>query len=120
MKRIAGYTLMALGGIGYAVFGLWGFVLTMAIVAREWGFLGAVIAFMFAPITFTVAPWYEGVTRGNWLPLAVCYGGLVVASIFWGPGSALLKAADWEEDTEWRRDSQHQDEPPVNEDEGPD
>ena len=82
LVKVAGY-------IAWATFGIWGFLLCLAIVNQAAGFWGVVVAFFVLPVTFVAAPWYAGVAWGNWFPLLVCYGGGIAATILVGIGSAI-------------------------------
>ena len=77
------------GYIVYVVTGLWGFFISLGIVADHWGFAGAVIAFFVAPVTLALAPWYEALANSNWFPLLLVYGGGISASVLMAIGSAI-------------------------------
>lgn len=72
-----------------AVFGLWGFVVCLAIVNEAAGFWGVVIGFILLPATFVIAPWYALIAHGYWVPLAICYGGGITSAVFMGIGLAI-------------------------------
>jgi len=58
-----------------------GFFWSMAVIIENLGFIGGLIAFFVFPLTITLGPFYVGFLTGNWMPLAITYGGAVVASI---------------------------------------
>jgi len=45
--------------------------------------------FMVLPIVFIFAPWFALFEWGNWFPLIICYGGLII-------GIILVKIGDVE------------------------
>ena len=63
-----------LGSVLMVVGSILGEVYAIYIVAVEWGFLGAIAAFMFFPVAIVVAPIYAFFTYGAWLPLVIVYG----------------------------------------------
>jgi hypothetical protein len=71
------------------IFGLWGLILSVAIVNYAAGFGGVVIGFFLFPVTLFSAPWYALVQWGSWYPLAVIYGGGIFSSILFGLGKLL-------------------------------
>jgi hypothetical protein len=89
MRNILGGIFKVLGGIMFFVFGLWGFIVELAIVNHVAGFWGVVIGIMILPVTLIAAPWYALVAWGNWVPLAIVYGGGIVAAVFFGIGSLI-------------------------------
>lgn len=79
-------------GCGYIIFaisGLWGFFLCLAIITEAAGFWGLVVSFFVAPITFVAAPFYAGFAWGNWFPLILNYGGGIVACALIAIGDKL-------------------------------
>ncbi|HTA22512.1 MAG TPA: hypothetical protein VK763_03180 [Terriglobales bacterium] len=86
---LIGKILSGLGGLCYVVFGLGGFILSLAIVNQVTNFWGFAIAFFLFPVTFAAAPWYALVHWGTWIPLAVNYGGLIGSGILRGIGKRL-------------------------------
>ena len=75
---------IAVAYVGWAVWivsGIWGFLLSLAVVNQAAGFWGVVIGFLFFPITFAAAPWYAVVAWGNWFPLIISYGGFGVGNL---------------------------------------
>ncbi len=89
MRNILGSIFNVLGVIIWVIFGLWGFIIEVAIVNQVAGFWGLVVAFMLLPITLAVTPWYALVAWGNWFPLVIVYGGGIVGTLFFGIGSAI-------------------------------
>jgi len=73
--------LTGAGLLGGAVFGLWGFILDLGVVhhaAGRWGVVGGVVLF---PLTYVLVPWYAAIALGNWVPLAIGYGGVIAGAI---------------------------------------
>jgi len=77
------------GYVAWVIFGIWGFLLDLAIVNQAAGFWGVVAGIFLLPVTFVAAPLYAGVAWGNWFPLFVGYGGGIAATILVGVGSAI-------------------------------
>jgi len=78
--------------VGWAVFaitGIWGFFLCLAMISKVAGFWGLVAALILGPVTFIAAPLYEGFTWGNWFPLILNYGGGLTATVLIGIGNAM-------------------------------
>lgn len=84
-----GKVISGLGTVCYCVFGVWGFILSLAIVNQAVGFWGFVAAFVLFPVTFVAAPWYALFHWGTWFPLEVSYGGFIAASILMSVGGFL-------------------------------
>ena len=78
-----------MGGITFAILGLWGLIIELSIVNQAAGFWGVVIGFFILPITFVAAPWYALVAWGNWFPLLIVYGGGIAAAVLFGIGSLI-------------------------------
>ena len=89
MRAGIGGILKVAGFVAWAVFGIWGFLLCLAIVNQAAGFWGVVAGFFLLPVTFVAAPWYAGVAWGNWFPLLICYGGGILATALVAVGSAV-------------------------------
>jgi len=89
MRHIVGGFFKLLGVIAFVIFGLWGFIIELAIVSYVAGFWGVVFGFIILPITFTITPWYALVAWGNWFPLLIVYGGWISATILYGTGSII-------------------------------
>ena len=84
----------ALGGLGCVIYGLWmliatGVNLLIIMEATGWGFFAVVLGIMFFPVTIMAAPWYALLAWGNPIPLAVSYGGLILAIILGYIGSLI-------------------------------
>lgn len=67
-------TKINLGNLLVIVGAALGEIYALYIVFLEWGFGGAVAAFMFFPVAIALAPIYGLITYGAWLPLVVIYG----------------------------------------------
>src|SRR5659263_682429 len=80
MRNILAGIFKVLGVIVFAIFGLLGFIIELGILNQVIGYWGSVIAFVLFPITFTVAPWYALIARGNWSPLVIVCGGGILAN----------------------------------------
>jgi hypothetical protein len=52
-----------------------GLIMGTGLVARQWGLLAGIVAFILWPITLIVVPWYAAIVNDGWLMLAVVYGG---------------------------------------------
>ncbi len=89
MRHVIGGPLKTLASISWVVFGIWAFILELAIVNQVAGFWGVVVAFALAPVTFVAAPWYAGIAWGVWTPLVVGYGGPIVGGILFWVGSTI-------------------------------
>ncbi len=75
--------MKGLASLIYIVAGIVSFFWSMSVIVQELGFIGGVIAFLFAPITIVFAPFYVGFAKGNWTLLAITYGGGILASIIY-------------------------------------
>ena len=84
-----GKMLQVIGGIVFAITGLWGFFLCLAIITEAAGFWGLLVSLIVGPVTFIAAPLYAGFAWHNWFPLVLNYGGGIVAAVFFGIGSFL-------------------------------
>ena len=81
MRTAIAWGLTGAGIIAGGVFGLWGFILDLAVVrhvAGLWGVVGGVVLF---PLTYVVVPWYAAIAWGNWFPLLIGYGGVLAGGI---------------------------------------
>ncbi|MFH1597021.1 MAG: hypothetical protein ABIG94_11765 [Pseudomonadota bacterium] len=87
--KIIGNVFMVLGGIIWAISGLWGLIISLKIVNYAAGFWGVIIGFFIFPVTFTAAPWYALVQWGTWFPLILNYGGLITGGLLFGLGTFL-------------------------------
>lgn len=63
-----------LGSILVMMGGILGELYALSIVISEWGFGGAIAAFLFFPVAIIVAPIYGFFVHGAWLPLVIVYG----------------------------------------------
>ncbi len=66
---------------------LWGISICAEITAEVTG--SWLAAWILAPIGLLVAPFYAAFVRGDWLPMAVCYGGVIVGAILQFAGSRV-------------------------------
>jgi hypothetical protein len=93
MRPLIGNCLSGVGMIGYWIAGLLGFIISLGIVHQVVGFWGVVIAFLLAPITFAVAPWYALIAWGNPFPLILNYGGLLFCALLQYIGGKISGSA---------------------------
>jgi hypothetical protein len=84
-------TAYALGLALAAIVASWAVFLDLAILYETHGFWSGLVGLVLAPITFIVVPWYAGIALGNWLPLGVGYGSVVVGIMFARLGSKHAK-----------------------------
>ena len=77
-----GESMAAIGYLIYVVCGLWGLFISFQIVASVFGEGIAFISLIVAPALLALAPLYALFSYGDWLPLAVVYGGTIVGGIF--------------------------------------
>lgn len=89
MRNVFSGIFKVLGGIMFAIFGLWGFIIELAIVNHVAGFWGVVVGIMILPVTLVAAPWYALVAWGNWTPLIIVYGGGIAGGAFFWIGSLI-------------------------------
>jgi hypothetical protein len=68
------------GFLIYIVCGLWGTFICFQIIADNFGNIIAIISLIIAPALLGLAPWYAGISHGDWLPLALIYGGGILAT----------------------------------------
>jgi len=73
-----GWLFIIAGYACWVVLGIWAMIVNLAIVALEWGFTGAVVAFFVFPVTYVVAPIWAIIKYGNWFPLILGYGSVIV------------------------------------------
>jgi hypothetical protein len=66
----------------WVVGGLIGFILSLGIVKANLGIVATIIAFFIAPITFTLAPWYEVYAHSNWQVIIINYGSMILGMMF--------------------------------------
>lgn len=73
----------------YAVAGLWGGFVCLALVFDNLGFILGVLSLFVAPLTLAIVPWYEGFAHENWFPIILVYGSGFSALILFSIGSAI-------------------------------
>ena len=83
--------IVGLGTVIYALAGLaaFGINLIVILIATEGNFLAFVAAFLFFPATIIAVPWYALLAWGNPYPLAIGYGGIILAFSLVGVGTLL-------------------------------
>lgn len=74
-----GFDLRDISIAMFVVIAISGIILCTEIAAREWGFYAGVGALLLSPVTLTAVPWYAAIAHGEWLPVAVVYGGGIAA-----------------------------------------
>ena len=84
----------ALRGLGCVIWGLFSLIATginllVIMEATGWGVFAVVLGIMFFPVTIIAAPWYALLAWGNPIPLAVSYGGFILAMILGFIGNLL-------------------------------
>lgn len=89
MRSILGGMLKVVGYVAWITFGIWGFLLDLAIINQAAGFWGVVVGVFLFPVTLMAAPWYAGVAWGNWFPFLIFYGGVIAGTILMAVGSAI-------------------------------
>jgi hypothetical protein len=70
-----------------------GINLAVIMEATGWGFWAVVLGLAVFPVTIIAAPWYALIAWGNPIPLAVGYGGFIVAAVLVALGG-LLRGED--------------------------
>jgi len=78
--------MKVLGLIIFILTGIISFLWSIAIVAQTMGFIGGFIAFSFFPATILFVPLYAALTQGNWILIALTYGGGIVGAFLMGMG----------------------------------
>lgn len=73
----------------YIVCGLWGLIICFGIVSNAFGQVVAMLSLLLAPALLGLAPWYAGISQGDWFPLLLTYGGTLGASVLFGLGSMI-------------------------------
>lgn len=89
MIKVIGGIFKLLGVFAFVIFGLWGFIIELAIVKHIAGFWGVVIGLAILPVTFLAAPWYAFIAYGNSSPLLIVYGGGILAYLLFYIGKAI-------------------------------
>lgn len=82
--RIAAVVVLVVGG-------LWGFLMSLGIISEAAGLWGVVVAVALAPITIAATPVYAGIAWGEWIPMALNYGGAVASALLLYLGAALAR-----------------------------
>ena len=93
MAALGGF-LRTVGILVFAVTGLWGFFLCLAIINEAAGFWGIVVSLFLAPVTFVAAPLWAGFTHGNWFLLLLNYGGGMCGALLITIGGKLAGDED--------------------------
>lgn len=57
------------------------FWVMIPLVWQEVGLWGTIIAFFIFPAVFVLGPIWELYSNGSWLPIAVCYGGILLITL---------------------------------------
>ena len=69
------------GGLVFIVCGIWGLILCFRIVQEVIGTIVAVLSLFLAPFLLGIAPWYQGIVNGDWMPLLLVWGGGIIGYI---------------------------------------
>ena len=77
------------GMLIYFVCGIWGAITCFQIVAENFGNILAIISLILAPTLLGLAPWYAGLSHGDWFPLLLVYGGGIVGTVLVTIGSKI-------------------------------
>ncbi len=86
VRKFLGGFFKICGCLDFAIFGFWGFILSLKTIGNVSGFAGVVIGFAVAPVTFITTPWYAGIMWSNWTPLLISYGGGIIGCLFFSIG----------------------------------
>jgi len=78
MRSVIGTTLLGLGYLSSLLFGLWAFILDLAVLRSVGGLPLFVAGFFLAPFTLIAAPLYSGLVVGDWQPLRVMVAGMMM------------------------------------------
>lgn len=82
--------LIRAAAIGVLVIGgLWGFLLSLEIISEAAGQWGVVVAVVLAPISIAAIPVYAGFAWGEWVPMALNYGGGIASALLLYLGATL-------------------------------
>jgi len=95
MRTLIGNFFKGISVIILLVSGLWSFMIELYIINLVWGLIGLIVGFFIAPVTFLLAPWYVLFAWGNWNPLILGYGGIIVYLILNSVGK-LIKPSEYE------------------------
>lgn len=90
MRSALGVLVFGAGIACALVFGGWSMLLATRLVSELAGVWAAIVAIILFPLTLIIVPWYAVVTRGDWTPVAVGYGGIFLAILLLGTGSAVV------------------------------
>jgi len=85
LKHVVGITCTVMSAIALiALFGsmIGGTCLSYCVIEDHWGPAGGLVALVFLPLLFSVAPWYA-LVKGDALPLVVTYGGMIVVILMY-------------------------------------
>lgn len=91
MRKYIGIFFFVCAGIATVVFGLWGLYVNLSIIYNVAGYLGIIIGFLMAPITFIVIPFYALFKLDIWFPMFITFGGTPTVLAFIGIGLWLTK-----------------------------
>jgi hypothetical protein len=88
MRALRSFARLAAIGV-LVVGGIWGFLLSLGLVSEVAGTWAVVAAVVLAPFTVATVPFYAGFAWGEWMPLALNYGGGVAAALLLYFGAVL-------------------------------
>ena len=88
-----GHVLQSLGIAVGIVFGLWAAYIDFKILVQVAGFWGVVLG-IFIPVIIPAVPIYALIKWGDWLPILVNYGGLLITIGLFGLGHLITKQND--------------------------
>lgn len=86
-----GSVLMWLGFVSWFAFGLWALALNIRVIDPIVGGFWTTVAMVFFPVLLGLVPWYALFAHGDWLPLAVTYGGITLSVLIVTVGRSLAK-----------------------------
>lgn len=82
LVTFSGFAASLLSQICLPVLGLVATVMIYGFVWHQFGFWGSIAAFVLAPLTFTLVPWYAAFAKQDWSLVAVSYlAGIVLFSM---------------------------------------
>ena len=64
----------------WLVTGVWGLIMSLALIGYLVGFWGVVFGLVLAPLTLAVGPWIAIFKWGTWIPLVITYGGAILGA----------------------------------------
>ncbi len=73
--------MRTLGKVAAMLMTLFGFVCSLAVMSHEFGLAGAIIAFILAPLSTAVVPWYVLLRYGSPMLLIITYVGFVLFAL---------------------------------------